>query len=59
MDNEPTLADAITAFEKRMKVSPTLRDALQFPEYVALVRAMVRERETLLRWKAEAERLTR
>jgi len=45
---DQSLADAVAAFERRIRVSPTLREALQFPEYTVLVQAMVRERERVL-----------
>lgn len=55
---EMSLAEAIAAFERRVKVSPTLRDSLRFPEYLELIRAVIREKDTVLKLRAELERMT-
>ena len=53
-----SLADAIVCFERRVKVSPTLREVVRFPEYAALVQALVRERDALLTAQAKVLELT-
>jgi hypothetical protein len=57
-DNPKPLADAIVCYERRLKVSPTLREAIRFPEYTALVQALVRERDALLMAQAKVLELT-
>ncbi len=43
----PDLSAAINAFERRMKVSPTLRGCLDYPEYLGLIQAIVAQSDEL------------